>query len=113
MEHCGQVPPTDLIAKKQLMRAKFLNCVRFTRPQLEFFPQSNQELVEPEQSSVRLFTLEILIKVRSQECLFIVRIRNCALPSECGELLSAAAADSLNQLRISVAGEILKGRRFA
>ena len=92
--------------------AKFSHNMRSTG-QAQFRADPYQLLVEVVQGLVRVGGLERRVEMGALEGSLVLRIGHAVLPAEAGEFFSTSAANSLNQLRIAVAGEVLKWRRLA
>lgn len=61
--------------------------------QVQFFPDSNEFLIEVVESPVRFFRLQAWVEMRAQECLLILRVGDYSLPSERSEFFSSAPPD--------------------
>ncbi len=77
-----------------------------------FIGEFESVLVEAQEGAVRFFFFQRLIEPRAFESLLVLRIRN-VFSNRRPRIPPAAHAGPLRPDRIAMAGEILKGRRFA
>ena len=72
--------------------------------------QADQQLDQFPQLFVLALSVQLKVDFRLLECFVRLRIGYVALPAEVGELITAAFADGLDQLRVGMADEVEKRR---
>src|SRR6266545_4500964 len=77
------------------------------------FAQPEQLPIKVVQDSMAIRPARFMMKLRLQECRFVLRIENRALPLEGSKLLASAAAHRLDQVGVRMADEKWKRRGLA